>query len=182
MFIGKRLKEIRKEKHVTLLELSEKSGVQMATLSRIENHKMTGTIESHIAIAKALEIDITQLYANVIRDTKRIDVGKDPAADIFVHSDKSSFEILTTKVSSKKMLPTLITVEPQGRTNNEQFKLGSERFIYVVEGEIVVLIDNEIFKMQTGNSMYFDSSLEHRFENKGDMTAKILCVQTPSVL
>jgi transcriptional regulator with XRE-family HTH domain len=180
MYIGEKLKEIRKEKRVTLLELSEKSGVQMATLSRIENHKMTGTLESHMQIAKALGIDLTQLYANVIRGTKRIDIGKDPAADIFVHSDKASFEILTTKASSKKMLPTLITVEPKGRTNNEQFKLGSERFIYVVEGTITILIDNEIFELGLGNSMYFDSSLEHRFENKGEVAAKILCVGSPA--
>ena len=39
MYIGEKLHAIRKAKRISLTELSEKSGVQMATLSRIENQK-----------------------------------------------------------------------------------------------------------------------------------------------
>ena len=49
MYIGEKLHAIRKAKRISLTELSEKSGVQMATLSRIENKKMVGTLESHMA-------------------------------------------------------------------------------------------------------------------------------------
>ena len=54
MFIGQRIKQLREAQKMTLTELSEKSGVQLATLSRMENMKMTGTLESHIAIAQTL--------------------------------------------------------------------------------------------------------------------------------
>jgi phosphoribosylamine-glycine ligase len=56
---GEIIHGLRKEKKITLLELSEKSGVALATLSRIENGKMTGTLKSHMNICKTLEIDIT---------------------------------------------------------------------------------------------------------------------------
>jgi len=61
MYIGEKLHAIRKAKRISLTELSEKSGVQMATLSRIENKKMVGTLESHMQIAKVLGIDVTEL-------------------------------------------------------------------------------------------------------------------------
>ena len=40
MFIGTKIKDLRKTQKMTLTELSQKSGVQLATLSRIEHMKM----------------------------------------------------------------------------------------------------------------------------------------------
>lgn len=180
MYIGKTLKELRKSKKVTLKELSEKSGVQIATLSRIENMKMTGTLESHIAIAKALEIDITQLYGEAIMDNSEIDVRNEPSAkEVYVHSDKSSFEILTNKVLSKKIMPVLLTIETGGQTNKEQNKFGSETFLFVLEGTIEVHIVNEKYQLTKHNTLYFDSSLQHYYVNLWTSPAQILCITTP---
>src|SRR5258707_7974519 len=103
MLIGDKLHEIRKAKKITLTELSQKSGVQLATLSRIENKKMTGTIESHMAIAKALGIDVVELYSSLIREQKQIEVSQaTKGSEVFTHNEKSSFEILTKNVLSKQ--------------------------------------------------------------------------------
>ena len=45
MYIGKRLREIRQAQGMSLTTLAEKSGVQIATLSRMENLKITRTPE-----------------------------------------------------------------------------------------------------------------------------------------
>ena len=56
MNIGSVIRNLRKSQGLTLLKLSEMSKVALATLSRIETGKMTGTLESHMQIARALEI------------------------------------------------------------------------------------------------------------------------------
>lgn len=48
MHIGRIIRRLRKERKITLLELSQKSGVAIATLSRIETGKMTGRLKSHL--------------------------------------------------------------------------------------------------------------------------------------
>lgn len=63
--IGNRLKEIRKEKKVRLITLAELSGVQLATISRIENNKMTGTLETHAQLAYALGVELVDLYRDI---------------------------------------------------------------------------------------------------------------------
>ena len=183
MYIGKRLKELRKTQGMSLSDLAEKSGVQIATLSRIEHLKMTGTLESHMSIAKALGIDITHLYVDIIKDEDKVDFkGSKSATDVFVHSDKSSYEILTSKVLSKKMMPILLKIEPSGRTNKEQSQIGTEKFVFVTEGKIEVIIDGETYTLSKNNTLYFDASLEHCFINIGKSTAKMLCVATPVAL
>ena len=183
MYIGKRLKELRKARDMTLVGLSEKSGVQIATLSRMENNKMTGTLESHMNIAQALGIDVTQLYSDIIRVESKVDLQKaTSSSDVFVHSEKSSYEILTAKVLSKKMMPVLLTVEPGGSTAPEENKLGTEKFAYVLEGKVDVKISNDSYSLSKGTTLYFDASIKHYFINSAKTTVKLLIVTTPAAL
>ena len=183
MYIGKRLKELRAARGMSLSGLAEKSGVQIATLSRIEHLKMTGTLESHMNIAKALDIDITQLYTGIIKEEDKVDLRTSKSAtDVFVHSDKASYEILTAKVLSKKMMPILLKIEPNGKTNKELNQAGTEKFIFVLDGKIEVKIGKESYSLSKHNTLYFDAALEHYLINQGRITAKVLCVTTPVAL
>lgn len=183
MYIGQRIKELRKAHGMSLTDLAEKSGVQIATLSRIENLKMTGSLASHISIASALGADITQLYTHIIKKEDKVHRGAPHlVTDMFVHSNKSSYEILTANALSKKMMPILLKIEPEGRTRKEQHIPGSERFVFVTEGKINVHIGDQDYPLSRYNTLYFDASLEHYFTNTGKGTAMVLCVGTPAVI
>jgi transcriptional regulator with XRE-family HTH domain len=182
MFVGDKVKALRKAQKMTLTELSQKSGVQLATLSRIEHMKMVGTLESHMNIAKALGIDVTQLYGGLGTEPKPIEVETPQSlTDQFQHSEKSSYEIMTKKILNKKMMPVLIRLDEGGETAIEQGKPASEKFVFVLEGHIEVTIGDQSYILEKANTLYFDASLPHRFKNKGK-TAKILCVSTPVTL
>jgi transcriptional regulator with XRE-family HTH domain len=183
MFIGDKIKSLRKSQKMTLTELSQKSGVQMATLSRIEHKKMVGTLESHMNIAKALGIDVTQLYADKAAEPKLIEVETPQSlTDQFQHSEKSSYEILTKKILNKKMMPVLIRLDKGGESAVEQGKAGSEKFIFLLEGRVEVVVGEQSYILEKANTLYFDASLPHRFINKAGQTARVLCVSTPVTL
>ena len=183
MLIGQKVKELRKKQKMSLSELSQKSGVQIATLSRIEHMRMVGTLESHIQIAKALGVDVTQLYQEVLNEGKLLEVKTAPSpADVFVHSAQSSYEMLTNKILEKKMMPILLKIEPGGQTNTEQNPPETEKFVFVLEGKIEVKIGQESYPLSKNNSLYFDASLAHYFINIGKTAAKVICVSTPVAL
>lgn len=183
MYIGKKLKEIRKKQGMTLVQLSEKSGVQVATLSRLENLKMTGTVDSHMALARALSVDVTQLYADIIKDERAVDIhGKQNEKDVFIHSTKASFEILTGNVLQKRMMPTLLTLDGNGRTSSEQNPVGTDKFVYILEGKIKVIVGDQVYILTKGNCIYFEASFAHHFINAGKKTVKALIVATPVAL
>lgn len=56
------LKEIRKEMNISLEELSKLSGISKSHLSYIERQEKEPTLTILIKIAKALNIDIKDLY------------------------------------------------------------------------------------------------------------------------
>ena len=179
MYIGEKLHAIRKAKRISLTELSKTSGVQMATLSRIENQKMVGTLESHMQIAKALGIDVTELYQGLAHKNAIIDFGHDKNTEVFTHSDAASYEILTKNIMNKKMMPTLVRIEEGGKTNKEQNTGGAEKFIFVLDGHVEININNQLFTLHKYNTLYFDASLPHHYRNSGKGVVKLICVGTP---
>jgi len=180
--IGNKIKEVRKAKHITLVDLSKKSGVQVATLSRIENLKMTGTLESHMKIAKALGVDIASLYKEIDIEPDLLGLDEIPSTDTFTYNEKANYEILTKNITSKKMMPIILNIDEGGRTATEQNKQNSERFIFVLEGSVNVIIEEKHFKLSKNSSLYFDSSKDHYFENVSNKCAKIISITTPVAL
>jgi len=65
MTLSQRLKELRFKHDITLNELSKRSGVGKATLSRIENRQSQGTTKVLVKIAKAFNMDLREFIAVV---------------------------------------------------------------------------------------------------------------------
>jgi transcriptional regulator with XRE-family HTH domain len=183
MNIGKRIKALRKKTGMKLIELSEKSGIALATLSRIEHEKMTGTLDAHLSIAKALGITLSELYEDIELENQKVTLLEEKAhSDVFVHNDKASYEMLTMGVLKKKMMPIMIKIEPEGQTNIEQTAVGIEKFIYVLEGNLNVVIGPKSQSLSPGDTLYFEAHLPHYFKNEGELLAKAILVSTPPVL
>ena len=56
------LKEVRQKKNVTLNKLSEKSGVSKTHINDIENSIKSPSLLVMVRLAKALDVEITELY------------------------------------------------------------------------------------------------------------------------
>lgn len=56
------LKQVRNKKKVTLNKLSEKSGISKTHINDIENNVKSPSLFVMIRLAKALDVEITELY------------------------------------------------------------------------------------------------------------------------
>ena len=184
--VGARLRALRKSQKVRLVELAKASGVDAATISRIETGVMTGTLESHFRLATALGVKLTDLYAGIEEARVKDAVAFQPASartDVYVHqAGKSSMTMLTTDVLKKKLMPVLIEVEPGGSTHKEEAKVGTERFLYILEGELEARVGEQVHQLKRGSTLYFDASIPHSLKNPSRRPAKCLSVITPPVL
>ena len=183
MELGERIRAIRQEKRMTLADLSEKSGVAQATLSRIENGIMTGTIKSHLKISEAFGMSLADLYRLSEAAPKDARVESEVAQkDVFVHDEKSSSILLASQVFSKKMMPILIRLTPDGRTPAEEAAVGTEKFLYCLSGKVKVSVSGKEYPLDAGDRLYFNASLPHFIENFGKSEAKCLSVSSPPAL
>lgn len=181
MKLGSRIREIRKAKKITLVELSEQTGIAQATLSRIETDQMTGTVESHQKISEALGLSLAELYAPLDRRYHEISVTKKDAPRKAVHQARGcQMELLTQEVTKKKITPLLMTLAGNSRTQTEHNERGVEKFVWVLDGDIEVTAEKETYSLKEGESLYFDASLPHKFSNPKAKTAKAFIAVSPS--
>jgi len=183
MHVGALINKVRREKNMTLLELAKKSGVALATLSRIENGKMTGTLESHMSICKAFDMTLPELYKDLPSSKKAVEVLEKAAKhEVCVHDKRSSSEILVSNVQKKKMMPILIKIAKGGQTAPEKTKSGVERFVYILDGKVEADIGDNTYNLLKGDTLYFDSSVPHHFKNTGSVEAQVLALTSPPEL
>ena len=181
MKIGNRMRELRKAKKITLVELSKQTGIAQATLSRIETGTMVGTVESHRKIAEALGLGLAELYAPLDRRYQEIIHTKKEAPRKVTHQSRGyQTELLSQEVTKKKITPLFLTLSGNARTAQEQNDRGVEKFLWVLEGEVDVVLEKETYPLKTGETLYFDASLPHRITNPKSKTAKIFVAVSPS--
>lgn len=181
MHLGKTIERLRKEKHMTLLELSHKSGVAIATLSRIENGRMIGRVESHIRICEVLGVTLPDLYKDFSKKT--LEVAKDKIGHpVGINDNNFSSELLISNTHNKKIIPLIIRIMKDERTSTDKTNTGIDKFIYMLQGRVEANIGNEKYGLSNNDSIYFDSSVPHYFKNIGTGEARFLCIVCPPIL
>lgn len=183
MQIGSRIREMRKSKILTLKELSRTCRVDLATLSRIETNKMTGTLKSHQAIASSLGINLAQLYGEISTPAKPVEFqSQKNRTDLFLHNDKASYYMLTNNVLSKKMMPAILKIAPKGISTTEELPKNTEKFIYILNGECKVYVGPNSYTLKKGETLYFDASMHHYIKNTGKKELEAISIITPPAL
>jgi mannose-6-phosphate isomerase-like protein (cupin superfamily) len=144
----------------------------------MENGKMTGTLQSHLQIAKALGVDIIELYQGIQEGTET-EVIEERVEVLSAPNERVAVEILSRQPSTKRMLPTLVRIEARASSSTEKDDPGSEKFVFVMEGKVTVHIKEQAISLDKNSSLYFNASLPHSFENAGNTPVKMLVVTTP---
>ncbi len=188
MELGERIRVLRKEHGLSLEELAGRSKVALATLSRLENGKGSGTFRTHQKIADALGLAITELYRGfeppaaeeeavmILPPTQPED------AETFTYDDKALAILLTNKSTGKRMLPQMVILQPGAKTTIEQYHRGTERWVFGLEGEMEIQVGGKSYRIERGGTLYFKASLPHRFFNRTKLVTKCITVSSPAVL
>jgi len=179
--LGIRMRELRKQKGLTLVEIAEKTGVAQATLSRIETGVMIGTIESHAKIAEVIGVGLPELYQDIDDRTQKTSLVKEEDQKKgAIHSKNVKITLLTQQVATKKMTPLLIELGGGAETDKEKKERGVEKFIWVQEGSVKVKLEKEEFDLKSGDTFYFDASYAHQIINENSKPARVFVAVSPA--
>jgi uncharacterized cupin superfamily protein len=176
--LGKKLRELRRTRNMTILDVSKVTGIDIASLSRMENGKMTGTFKSHLALSKALGVRLPDLYEKVLEMSTGDDAEPKNADPVQSISGSITSEMLSGLGGERKMAPIRLTIKAGAMTLNEEFPLGAERFLYVIRGKIDVVFRESTRTLKDGDSLYFNAATPHHFVNRAGRESTCLVVTT----
>lgn len=176
--VGPKIHALRKAKRMTLQQVSDRSGLSVSFLSQVERDLASPTVISLAHIAHALGVAASYF------------LPPPPSGDTVVRSyDRQPFKLSDGEVvyarlggdfDGRTLEPILVTYPP--RFVSEVFHHDGEEFLYVLQGQIEVYLDDDAYSLHEGDSMHFASKQTHRVENPRDLPAQVVFVNTPTYI
>jgi len=176
--IGERLREARRKKGLTLEELSERCGLSPGFLSQVERGRSTLSIVSLSAICRALDLPIASLFSAsgpIDRKPPRVRRAADQL-HIRIGGSPISYRYLTGQLPTSPIEELLIAEFPPGCDQSDSAHEGEE-FGYVLEGRIVLNVEDEEAVLSPGDSYRIGRGERHGYKTEEE-GAKILMAVT----
>lgn len=180
------IKRIRKSKGITLHEMSKRTGISVNHLSQIERGKTNPSIGTLKKITNALEVPFMSLgnasnnclYNPTNQQSKAQVVRKDMRKMLVYPKSKTKVYLLTPDL--QRQLEVILSESERGEQGPEEwYSHEGEEFGFVLEGELEVTVDDEVYLLQAGDSIYYQSHLPHRMKRIGDAPCRSIWVVTP---
>ncbi len=176
--IGPRLQAFRKERKLTLADLSMMSGVSRSVLSEIERGSANPTYGTLWHLTRALDVDLNSLMSGASEERgDRIDLQPENLTPTIRSIDGScTLQIL----SPAGMVPLiewyLLDFEPHGRLTSEPHGTGTVEHLHCTEGEIVVRSATSEMMVRSGETARYAADVPHSLTSVGPTAARAFLV------
>jgi len=180
--VGSKIKKIRESKSITMEQVAERSGLSVDQIDRIESNENLPSLAPLIKIARVLGVrlgtflDDSEHLGPVIcrmdEQLKGISFSSDTANS---HNNLNFFALAESK-TGRHMEPFLIDIDSASRNGYQLSTHEGEEFLYVLEGAIEVTYGKNKYVIHVGESIYYDSIVDHNVHAANDSKAKILAV------
>lgn len=174
--IGTAIRDLRKERGLTLRALSSSTGLSASYISSVERGAAAPSIASLQKIGAVFDTNVLGLmsesYEAPCSPLVRVDDRR------VLDSDKGvRIEDLSTAGSNLE--PLLFTFQP-GCGSDGAISHEGEEFFYVMSGQLYLCLDgSDEYYLNPGDSMSYRSERAHEFGNPGDEPTTVLWINTP---
>ena len=178
--IGERAQAVRNEKGLTIKDVSQRTGLDVDYLEQVEAQAIAPPLGALIKMAKALDMRLGRFISTgavkpstIVRKDQRRVVSRftSEQGDQYGYT----YESLAAEKKDREMEPFIVTLMPSGAKEELSAHTGQE-FIYVMEGELEVILNDQKDILYPGDSIYYDSKVPHLVHCHGEKETIILAV------
>ena len=176
--IGLRIQKIRKQKGISLIELSQLTGFDKVLLEEIEAGQVCPQLGTMIKLSKALDSALERLISNegrltyaITRRNQRKIISRTTSS----HGQHPAYTYMSLAPEVKGRHMEALVVELEENADADRSVHAGEEFIYIIDGTVALSIGDAYFELAPGDSVYYLSTIAHRLSAKNGK-AKLLAV------
>ncbi|MFD2705093.1 helix-turn-helix domain-containing protein [Salibacterium lacus] len=162
--IGKKLREIRNRKGLSLDETAERTGVSKPMLGQMERGVSNPTVGTLWKIADGLQVPFTTF----------VEVERPPAAKISfdeletLEGERGGFDVkpVFSKDSHTPFEVFYVDLSPNRHYYSDAHQEGVEEYIFLNKGELGVVVGSDTFQLQKGDALRFEADVDHGYINE----------------
>ena len=167
---GAKVCKLREDHGWSVEDLAETTGQTPEFIERVENEEFSPSVSFLLRLAKALNIDPSSFLRKEEKDIIR---GQRSTA--FTKRTRNySYQTLTPGAESDHLRAFMVTIESQQTHKPVEYKHEGEEFIYVMEGELELILGGTHHHLKTGESIHFNSEIPHKLKSLSNQDTRCL--------
>ena len=181
--IGEKLRALRLKKKMGLVELGRHTGLSAAMLSKIERGKLFPTLPTLLRIALVFSVGLEYFFSD---DKKRHVIGIVRLGERKRFPERSDgrdisffFESLDFAAVERKLNAYYAEFQPLQPGKARLHHHAGVEFLSVLRGKMELHIGTGDHILESGDSIYFDSSLPHSYRRVSQKPCSAIVVTVP---
>lgn len=179
--VGRKIKELRQQRGLSLRQLSEKVEVSPSAIHKIEQNLISPTLGTVLKIVKGLGMTLQSLLDEHTDARDVVYLAKQKRRTIAVPDLRISIQSLADGLTNQLFSAVLLSIPRGARMKERDFHHQGEELQLCIKGKVKFTIKQETYLLKPGDSLRFKSHLRHYWENVGDTQAQLLMICGPPI-
>lgn len=170
--VGRRLRELRQDRHLTMDQVAEFTGLTKGFLSRVERDLTSPSVTSLIAICKVLGVSPGEVL-----DTPELSLVRLDEAPRVSLGGEGITEQLVTPPGTRELQVIRAVISPGGRGETDLYTVDcTVESLHVIQGPFTLITPDDELTLETGDTVTFPGTEPHSWSNPGDGAAVVLWI------
>lgn len=176
--LGSNIRRVRKRRGLTIEQVADSSGMSISFISQVERNLISPSVNSLQKISRALGIQIGGFFDDHNSANRVVRANERPR---LIYPNRSEEEYLLTPVKSKYLQVLYYRLKPGATSGETPYSHESdEEFGVVLKGRLEVSVASDVYQLNEGDAVTFDSRLPHSWRNPSKKDeCLVLWVVTP---
>lgn len=162
--LGNRIRELRAERGLTLQVMAENTGLSSSMLSLVERGKTSPSIGTLVAISSALGVHMSDLFGRAQGAFEAVTRLEDQP----VYSAGRGVKRRVAKTDDERGVEVVVNeYEPGTGSGPQLLHHSGHEYGIVLEGNLEIEVAGQVFQLEPGDCISYDSQLPHRIANNG---------------
>ena len=178
--IGREVRELRKRQRMTVAEFAVQTGLSVGMLSKIENGVISPSLATIQTLAHALRVPLVTLFGSYEEPRGAMHVKAGQGVEIERAGTRSGHQYnllghIGSNNSGVVVEPYLITLSSAADVF-PTFQHAGIELLYMLDGVVDYRHGDEIYRLEPGDSLFFDADAPHGPEGLIQLPARYLSV------
>ena len=171
--IGTRLRQLRIRRGLSLAQVAKAVGISLGFLSALERSHMSASVSTLRKLARFYKTNILDFFDPAESNIRLVSPESarcwKPAREYAWNCWPGATRSWSRTCFASRRNPAAASL-----TTHE-----GEEFLYMLQGELQISLEEEEYHLQPGDSFYFESATPHSWKNPGRSETWVLWVNTP---
>lgn len=178
--IGREVRAFRHQASMTVADLAKRTGLSIGMLSKIENGNISPSLSTLQTLAHALSVPLTSFFRRFEDVHEAVHTKSGEGVEIERRGTRAGHQYkllghIGSNPSGVQVEPYLITLTSESDTF-PTFQHEGIEMLYMLEGEVDYRHGHNVYRLQPGDTLFFDADAPHGPAEMRKLPARYLSI------